>query len=132
MKKSVLFILALALLMFIAIPATAGPLAAPLPTIESAMPALLSAPAKASMPVENTLFFSEPRPPFFARILASPLVAINTASKFKPIMHITFLAMLAALLGVGLASMNSMKHQRLKYDIRDRMHGLPRDQDELA
>lgn len=126
MKKTILFILALALLMLVAIPATAGPSPAPLALIESAMPALLTAPVKASIRPAMQIAFIEKSPPFFARILASPLIA-QISGKTELYTH-AVMATLAALVGLGLA----IKATRLKYDIRDRMHGLPRDQDALA
>jgi len=127
-KKTFLFILALALLMLVAIPATAGPVSAPLAMIESAMPALLTAPVKVSgMPAMQIPYF-EKSPPFVARILASPLIALNSA--IKPTYHFAILATLAGLMCSLVSTIAVATH--LRYDIRDRMHGLPRDQDSLA
>jgi hypothetical protein len=126
MKKTFLFILALALLMLVAIPATAGPAVAPV-TIETAMPSLLTAPAKASVGPNAVLVSFENVPPIFARISTiSDLIA--SVSAIPPNYRYAFLAALAGLTcGVGLILANTSEH-RLKYNLRDRMHGLPRDQ----
>jgi len=126
MKKPFPFILALAILMLVAIPATAGPLPAPV-LIESAMPALLTAPVQASInPVVSPLVF-ESSPPFFARITAA-LAPLYATSAIKPTWKYALLAALAGLTcGVGLICANSSE-RRLTYDPRDRMHRLPGDQ----
>lgn len=131
MKKVLVFIMALALLMLVAIPATAGPVYV-LPTIENAIPSILTTAAKASvLPAMNPLYVSSESSPAImrnslARLNLEIATAISTRYRFA------VLATLAALTcGVMIASM-ATSGRRLKYDIRDRMHGLPRDQDALA
>ena len=122
-KKSIVFILALALLMLVAIPATAGPIVAE-PAAE--LPAFWTVPlATPSTYIQPILF--EVNPPFMARTFASPLVALKSSKTGNYICWL--MATLAGLTcGVGFILISHM----LKYDPRDRMHSLARDQDAMA
>jgi len=126
MKKTFLFILALAILMLVAIPATAGPLASPV-LIESAMPALLTAPVQASV-TPNIYPVFESSPPFFARISQVSDLIVSDAFARPNYLYSLMAALAGLTCGVGLILNNRL----LKYDPRDRMHGLARDQDSRA
>ncbi len=124
-KKGIVFILALALLMLVAIPATAGPMIAA-PVIQ--LPAFWTVPeAVPSIATQPILF--EAKSPYLALALATPLAVSVSAIKTTYVFAV--LATLAGLIwGMGLFSMTV--NRRLKYDPRDRMHGLARDQDAVA
>jgi len=121
--KIIVFLLALALLMLVAIPATAGPIVAA-PAIE--LPAFWTVPTATSATYLQPILF-EVNPPFMARTFASPLIALKSGNT-EIYIH-AVMATLAALVGLGLAS---KAYRLMKYDPRDRMHGLARDQDCIA
>lgn len=122
--KIVVFILAIALLMLVAIPATAGPIVAA-PAVE--LPAFWTVPySAASIEIQPVLF--EVNPPFMAATIASPLIALKSGNT-EIYIH-AVLATLAALVGLGLAGMATRYHRMQKAS--DRMHGLARDQDATA
>ena len=122
--KIIVFLLAIALLMLVAIPATAGPIVAA-PAVE--LPAFWTVPtATASVEIQPIRF--EVDPPFMVRTIASPLIALissNTKNYLRSAM-----ATLAALVGLGLTKITTGYHRMQKAS--DRMHGLARDQDATA
>jgi hypothetical protein len=121
--KIIVFLLALALLMLVAIPATAGPIVAA-PALE--LPAFWTVPtATASVEIQPIRF--EVDPPFMAATIASPPIALKS-SNTEIYIH-AVMATLAAVVGLWLAS---KAYRLMKYDPRDRMHGLARDQDATA
>jgi len=128
-KKILVFVLAIAFLMLIAIPATAGPPATTV-LIGTAMPALLTAPAQAPIAPNVQPVVFEFSPPVLARTSPAASLIATTASPFKAIYEYAFLAALAGLTcGVGLSLITS--YRRIQ-KASDRMHGLARDQDAPA
>ena len=131
MKKIVfVFLLALALIMLAAIPATAGP------ALRS--PAILETPLTLEAPSFSAATFQLPAAPIAEN---APLVtsSIETPSPFmapaslyavminRPTIYIAILAALAALVGLGRPNTITSYHRVQKAS--DRLHGLARDQD---
>lgn len=135
MKKThhIVFLLALALIMLAAIPATAGPAARSPAIIETPlvldMPSFSAAPAMPTRPIaENTLAFSASSIDSFAPFVAPASVYAVTIN--RPTIYIAIMATLAALVGLGRPSLIVSYHRVQKAS--DRLHGLARDQDALA
>jgi len=127
-KRNLVFILALTLFMLIANFATAGPAPVQLSLFESATPAILVTPARA--PTAPLL-----SPAYFTGISSSPSrnfslssMPLLSSGKTDTYAYAVMATPAGLIWGIGLAIVTA----RLKYDIRDRMHRLPRDQDATA
>lgn len=130
-KTTIVFIMALALLMLAAIPATAGPALRTPAIIETPlvldMPSFSAAPAMPTRPIaENTLAFSASSIDLRAPFVASASVYAVTIN--RPTIYIAIMATLAALVGLGRSSMLATAYHRMQ-KASDRLHGLARDQD---
>ena len=135
MKKTTIFVflLALALIMLAAIPATAGP------ALHS--PAILETPIMLEAPSSSAATFQLPAAPIAEN---APLVtlSIETPAPFmapaslyamminRPTIYIAILAALAALMGLWRPNTITSYHRMQKAS--DRLHGLARDQDCVA